>query len=70
MNIDEARRIVADCDTISPGRALEAVATMLRFEGISQPRYLPIAESIESISRAIDTAAKQTTGDAPCPTAK
>jgi hypothetical protein len=50
MTLEEARRIVADQDESDSARALEAVAVILRFEGIADARFLPIAERMEKLA--------------------
>jgi hypothetical protein len=47
MTIDEARAILASDDDTETARSLEAVAVVLRFNGISEPRLIDIAKDIE-----------------------
>ena len=49
MTLEEARRIVSEQDVSNPAMAIEAVALVLRFEGIADPRLLPVAASLEGI---------------------
>jgi hypothetical protein len=51
MTLDEARAIVAAQDTADLARALDALATVLRFDGISAPKLVTIAEDLEGIAR-------------------
>lgn len=48
MDIDEARRILAagGCEDIE--QELEAVSVWLRFNGISEPRLLHVAELVDA----------------------
>ena len=48
MTLEEARAIVMAEDDSDTMRALEAIATVLRFESIAQPKYLRVAELVES----------------------
>jgi hypothetical protein len=50
MDLEQARRIVAEEDKFEPALALEAVAVILRFHGVSDPRFVGIAESLESVA--------------------
>jgi hypothetical protein len=50
MTLEEARRIVADQDASDPAQSLEAVAVIVRFEGIADARYLPIADRLEKLA--------------------
>lgn len=50
MTLDEARAIVAAEDDSDPARALEAVAMILRFNAISEPKLLDIAQTIEQVA--------------------
>lgn len=49
MTLEEARRIVSEQDTSDHIAAIEAVAVLLRFNGIADPSLLPIAQSLESV---------------------
>lgn len=51
MTLEEARRIVANEDASDPIKALEAVAMLLRFKGIAEPRLLPVADALEAAAR-------------------
>ena len=53
MTLEEARRILAEQDDSDPARAIEAVAVLLRFEGIADAKLLSIAESLESVVDSI-----------------
>lgn len=53
MQLEEARRILAAQDTTDTGKALQAVATVLRFHGITDPALLPIAEQIEDVADGV-----------------
>jgi hypothetical protein len=64
MSLEEARAIVESQDAQDPGRALEAVALILRFNGISKPRLVDIAKYIEQVAREHrDATKKQPTKD-------
>lgn len=55
MTLEEARRILAERDTSDPARAIEAVARVLRFEGIADPSLLTIAGQLESVVDSLRT---------------
>lgn len=57
MDLQQARRIVAEEDASDPAMALTAVAVLLRFHGISDPRLVGIAESLEGVAGELDDAA-------------
>lgn len=59
ITLEEARRIVASEDASDPAKALEAVATVLRFNGIADQRLLPSAEALEASARKLGELAKQ-----------
>lgn len=50
MTLEEARAIVAGQDSSSPARAVQAVAMVLRFSAISEPRLLGIAATLETLA--------------------
>jgi hypothetical protein len=52
MTLDEARKIVASEDMSDLPKALEAMATVLRFHGIADPRFIDIARQIEAAAMA------------------
>jgi hypothetical protein len=60
MNIDEARKILKNEDCADPKRALEAVAVVLRRQGLADRRFLKIAGDIESIADELPAARAQT----------
>jgi len=49
MTLEEARRILESQDVSDLGKTLEAVALVLRFNGIADARLLPIANQIEDV---------------------
>lgn len=53
LTLQEARRIMANCDTSDPARAIAAVALVLRFEGIADASLLPIAGQLESVAASL-----------------
>jgi hypothetical protein len=53
LTLPEARRIIAECETSDPERAIEAVAVLLRFEGIADKKLIPIAEQLEGVARSL-----------------
>ena len=53
LTLEEARRILSECDTRDPARAIEAVALVLRFEGIADTKLLPIAGQLESVADSL-----------------
>lgn len=64
LTLEEARRILADCDTSDPARAIAAVAMVLRFEGIADAKLLPIAGQLESVADSLRGAAGVTVAPA------
>lgn len=55
MSLAEARAIIYMQDADDPARALEAIATVLRFNAISEPKLQVIAVSLEQIAKDIAT---------------
>ena len=51
MTLEDARRIVANEDASDPATALEAVAMIVLFNGIADPRLLPVADALEAAAR-------------------
>jgi hypothetical protein len=49
--LEEARAILAAGDSADSVMALEAIAVVLRFNAISDPKLLAIAEIIETVAR-------------------
>ena len=50
MNIDEARAFVESGDRSDAQKMVEAVATVLRFEGIANPEFVRIANELERLA--------------------
>lgn len=50
LTLDEARRIVQAHDISDPALTIEAVALLLRFDGIADPTLLPIAGTLEQVA--------------------
>lgn len=53
MTLEKARAILRAEDATDSARALEAIAMVLRFEGISTPRLLSLVADLEQISAEI-----------------
>ena len=50
MDLTEARRILETQDDSDPVKSLEAIAMVLRFNAISDPRLLKVTAIIEQVA--------------------